>query len=676
MGTETEIKDPNTVLVAGEPYSIATLPSADSKVVKAAAEAVLNNLNLDKLISDLELCKQLIYLASNGIKGAGTPESVKLVPLITELHKDFTSVCGQADIQLSAIAAASAQIQEQFVMVIDLLYLGEIETALNLMAEFSDTAGQLASSSDKLAAEFTRLENSASKILGSTQLALGAGEVAFQNLQNQIQEFKIQADQATRLAKTIRDQYQQLEDDYQEAKDKADDAEKKAFTLSVVGAIFKPLAAGLGAGVALYAGGTAGALKNKLTPPSALPEDATKAAADKVVRDKEKEQGEAKEKVGKAETAEKDAQKVFDGVDEVQKTKEAEKKEVVDELTKLTGEKPTDAEEEKEKETTISSATKKPKVEDEDDEDDEEDEPTSRVDKLTDKILKGNEKEIAAKKLRLKEIKAELGDLKEKSSAAKTALDNRKQDHKEAKERLDAINTALNAAITAAGEAGDKFTKMGEDYANIATSYRKEVSDLRKLMRDQVKLEHEALSNVQAYAARMKNAGPDLTGIELACDSLFQAVGALKQIVMILQEASHFWQKMAAACKKLQGDSLVNKVSAFSTLSEKSRNVMLARPAFKESIINYYAGWKALEVIATDFAKKASIVRKASAADFVTNLTREQARVAARELGGKLLTSVSAGLVKSEETLMALKAAEDLEENATPQLGGPKKKAS
>jgi hypothetical protein len=655
MTTETEIKDQNSVIVAGEPYSIAVLPSADSKVVKAASAAVLNNLNLDKLISDLELCKQLIYLASNGIKGAGTPESVKLVPLVTELHKDFTSVCGQADIQLNAIAAASAQIQEQFVMVIELVYLGEIQTALNIMAEFSETARKLAASSDNLAKEFTKLENSASKILGSAQLALGAGETAHKDLQKQIGEFKIQAEKATRLAELIRTQHLKLEEDYQEAREKADDSEKKAFTLSVVGAIFKPIAAGLGAGLALYAGGSAGALKNKLAP-SALPEDATKAAADKVVRDKEKEEGDAKEDVGKAKVAKEAAEKALGKAEEDEKDKKAEEEEVTNLIDELTG--------------------KKPKVKKDKEEKEKNETESSRVDVLTDKILDEKDAKVVAQKEKLTTIKADLAALKEKSGAAKLALDDRKQDHLEAQGRLKAISEALKTAVAAAGEAGDKFTKMGEDYAEIAASYRSEVRELRKLMAEQVKQEHEALSNVKEYAARMKNAGPDLTGIELACDSLFQAVGALKQIVMILQEAGYFWKKMAAACEGLQGANLATRISAFSTMSDKSRDIMLARPAFKESIINYYAGWKALEVIAKDFAKKAAIVRKDSAADFITNLTQEQARLAARELGGKLLTSVTAGLTKNEDTLKALTAAETMDDNAKPELGGPKKKAS
>lgn len=606
MSNETK----DVVMVGTESFSLAEIPSAKSSLVTAACADVMDNLKLDKLISDLELCKQLIYLAANGVRGAGTAESVAIVPMLTELHERFISVCGQADIQLNAIADGSVEVQNQLVLVFELLFMGEVETALDLLNGFSAIAEGLSNSSSKLAGQFDELEKLASKILGDTQLALGAGEQAHAKLQAQIKELKIQTDKANRLVKQVQEAQKKLEEDYQEAKEKAEDAETKSFALSIVGAIFKPLAAGLGAGLAIYSGGgAAGALKNKVA--DALPEDATKAAAENTAKEKEKEHAEAKDIADKADKESEDAEK---DVVAVEKTVEKVKADVEAE--------------------------------------------TSRLNALTDKIMDDKDEKIKAQKAKLATVKADLAAAEKKASDASATLAEKKLASKDARAKLELKSKALKEAVDAAGVAADKFTKMGENYAEVASSYRKEVSELRKLIIEQVKQEHDALSNIQEYAARMKNAGPDLKGIELACDSLFQAVGALKQIVMILQEASYFWLKMAAACKRLQDSSVVKRVGAFVKVPEKTRVVLLAKPEFKENVIRYYAGWKALEVIAKQFAAKATAVRAAAAHDFIEHPTQEQARSEARRLGEKLLKSVSAGLVQNEATLQALASLE------------------
>lgn len=607
----------NLVVVGSESFSLDEIPGAKSALVTTACADVMDNLKLDKMISDLELCKQLIYLASNGVRGAGTAESVAIVPMLTELHERFISVCGQADIQLNAIADASVEVQSQLVLVFELLFMGEVKPALEQLKSFSAIAGELSNSSSKLAGQFDELEKLASKILGDTQLALGAGEQAHEALQAKIKELKIQSDKANRLVKDVQAQTKKLEEDYQEAKEKAEDAENKSFALSIVGAIFKPIAAGLGAGLAIYTGGAAGALKNKVA--DALPEDSTKAAADKAAKDKEKEHTEAKDAVAKTEKEVEDTEKVVT----------TEEKKVVQAKAECA-------------------------------------EETNRLNALTDKILDEKDEKVKAQKAKLAAVKADLAAAEKRASDASLALQEKKLASKDARAKLELKAKALKEAVDAAGVAADKFTKMGENYAEVASSYRKEVSDLRKLIMEQVKQEHDALSNIQEYAARMKNAGPDLKGIELACDSLFQAIGALKQIVMILQEASYFWLKMAAACKRLQDSSIVSRVNTFTQISESTRVTMLAKPAFKESVIRYYAGWKALEVIAKQFAAKATEVRAAAKQDFIAHPTQEQARSEARRLGEKLLKSVSAGLVQNEATLQALASLEVPSTPTTP----------
>lgn len=640
----------HAVMIGAETYTLTEIPKPDSSLVKQACDEVMGNLNLDKLISDLELCKQLIFLARNGVQGAGTEESIAIVPRLTKLHEDFTKVCGRADMELTAIAQCSVQIQTNLLDVYEDLYDGEFNAAAKSVARFSSMAQKLADSAHALAAQFNDLEQRASGILGDTQVALGKNELAHKKLEQQIQDLQIQTDKAKRLVTKLREAHKKLEEDYQEAKSKADDAETKAFSMAIVGAIFKPLAAGIGAGVAMYTGGATGALKNRL--PAGLPENMTKTDADKALSLKKQEKEDA-------EAAEKKAAKALADAEETVKSVEKKEKEITEEVKKLEAKVKTpdspkeDAAAPAEPSKETATAPGEPKKESAADKAEPKKEDAAAAAKAADK------KTVDEPASQLAVAKADLKATSDKVKKAKAEREERATDHKAAKELLEAKLAAVKQAVDAAGEAGDKFTKMGDDYQAIAKSYRDEVRAMRKLLAEQVDQEHEALSSIQEYAARMKNAGPDLKGIELACDSLFQAVGALKQIVMILQEAGYFWEKMATACSQVKNASFTAAIQRLEDLSEKRRIATLSKNSFQEGMLRYYAAWKALEVICRRFAARASQVRQEAAADFKNNLSTEEARLEARKLGERLLTSVTSGLKTNEATKLALKAADD-----------------
>lgn len=646
------VVDTHSVMIGEETYSLTEIPGAESGLVKAACASVLGNLDLDRLVANLELCKQLIYLARNGVQGAGSVESIGIVPRITTLHSNFVEVCGRANRELSAIAQCSVQIQDSLLDVYDYLYEGEFKAAVRAVERFSDKAQRLASSANELAAQFDGLGKNASGILGDTQVALGKNELAHARLQEQVREFEIQTDKAKRLVEKLRSSQKKLEKDYEEAKEKAQDAEGKAFSLAIVGAIFKPLAAGIGAGAAMYAGGATGALRNRMTP--APLEDDTKAGADKEVeaRKQEAQEAEAAAKTAEAALADADEAVVREKDKEKALAEEVERLEALAKDGKADTAGPPAAEDGKtdvdEPEAGKAEAGKTEAAAEAGEADAPKTAPAGSV-----------EEKLGAAKSDLKAVAANV-------ERAKQTRDERDIDLKAARKLLEARMAAVKMAVDAAGEAGDKFTKMGDDYQTIARAYRKEVSAMRKLLAEQADQEHEALGKVQEYAARMKNAGPDLKGIELACDSLFQAVGALKQIVAILQEAGHFWGQMADACLMLKDARFASAVSDMEVMSERKRLKTLAENKFQQGMLAYYAGWKALEIICQRFAVKAGEVRVGAARDFQVNLSTEDARREARRLGETLLMSVTAGIQANEATKRALEKAEAESEAGKP----------
>lgn len=638
--TTTSLTD--VVLIGAETYSLKEMPKPESSVVKEACADVVGNLNLTELISNLGICRQLIFLARNGIIGGNSAQSDKLIPRITQLHEQFTDLCGKADLALTDISRSSVEIQEEMLSLYDGLFWGDFEGVAETMGRFSLKAGKLATSAHELVVEFDKLKKLASDILKDTQVALGVGTEQHRKLTAQIAELDIQIGAAKRTAEKLKASQKKLEEDYQEAKDKANDAETKAFSMAIIGAIFKPLAAGIGAGVAMYTGGSAMAIKNKLAP-AVLPEESTKVSTEQDAAAKKLEAEAAKATADKIGAEEKKIEAEL----AAEKSKEVELKEKVATLQAAVADKEKAPDGKKAAEGKANSSAEGAK----------EGKPTT-----SNAATPGAKEDVAAEpgdaEVKLAVAKADLKDSSAKVVKATKEWNEKKAEHEKAIAFHQEKMKAVNVAIQAAGEAGDKFTKMGDDYQAIATNYRSEVRDIRKYMREQADQEQEALSKVQEFAARMKNAGPEMTGIELACDSLFQAIGALQQVVTILQAATYFWQKMEAACRSMQDTNIGNRISKLGKWPEARRGATLNSNEFKISMLRYYAGWRALEIICKEFSAKASVVRNESAKDYTVNLPMLEARAEAKRLGELLLKNVSSGLLTNEATKKSLQAAD------------------
>lgn len=125
---------------------------------------------------------------------------------------------------------------------------------------------------------------------------------------------------------------------------------------------------------------------------------------------------------------------------------------------------------------------------------------------------------------------------------------------------------------------------------------------------------------------------------------MFQAIGALKQISVVLRVSAMFWRQMAAHCKELASSDLKEKVTMFMTEPPEQRLVFFLDEDFKLQVVTYLAGWKAVEVIAIDYGVTCGKVRAQIQEDFVKNPNTEESRRLAPILGAKLLEGANADL--------------------------------
>ena len=123
---------------------------------------------------------------------------------------------------------------------------GREEAALLWLGKAGVAAHGMADEADDLADRFDTLGNDAVQTLVDTQKAQGETEEAKAKLQAQIADLNAKDAGARTLAEELVKQKEELQQLYNEAKEKAETAEDRAFALSIVNAIMKPLGEGLG----------------------------------------------------------------------------------------------------------------------------------------------------------------------------------------------------------------------------------------------------------------------------------------------------------------------------------------------------------------------------------------------------------------------------------------------
>jgi len=602
MNEVTNITD-YSVTIDGNTYSMLEIPRADSALIKSERERVLRNIDLEKLVTGLNRCEELLFLAYNGVAGFG-----ELTAAMTKLHDNYGKLCGKCEIELGNIERQSAAILSKLKMVFTLLTKGKEKAAIEFLEKCGAVAKDLSVKALALSDEFDKLGNDAVEVLSNTQVVQGQQLDSKKKLEEQVQEYEANTAKAKKLVEGIAEQKKKLEDLYQQAKEQSEASENKAFALSIVGAIFKPIGEGVGAFAAVYSGGAAKAAANNLvtTSPSLPP---TKAAAEDAKEKKEEELKKAEEELE-------------DAKDEQEKTEDIkDAAEVV-------------AEQKKEEAKTAQE----------------------KADKNKSNAKLKAEAELAA---------TEADDAEEKLEQAVETAEKATKTVEKAEKKVSALKAALAAAGAAIKEAGEALANMGDNYSKIAEGYRKEKLQYLQMLMEKQDLERDALASIAEYAVRMKNTGAEIQTVELTCQSLFQAIGALKQVAVVLRLASHFWKNMATACENLAKSDLKDNIAVYSeNFDVAERQEYYASTDFKEQVVRYYGGWKAIEVVSKEYAAESSKIMTKVHEDFKKNVSVEAARHLAIELGKKLAIDTTDDLATNGEAKQEL----EKEIEATEQL--------
>ena len=151
---------------------------------------------------------------------------------------------------------------------------------------------------------------------------------------------------------------------------------------------------------------------------------------------------------------------------------------------------------------------------------------------------------------------------------------------------------------------------------------------------------HEAFSKMTEFAAMIKTCDTEENMAECAEKALHQAIGALKQLSLVMLQAANFWKQMQDHCRSLAESEMQQQVERALKLPDGKRLKVWTSNGFKIKAIEFYAGWVALNGVCKIYIEYIKETQQDLYRYITENPTFEESRQNVKELAEKFLVDL------------------------------------
>lgn len=206
-----------------------------SLLVAQGRNDVLGQINLTKLLGNLDNCVDLLQITYNAVDGFGVQ------PQVQELSNRFIDTMNDSNQAALSFKMSAQDALESCIYAYGMLMEGDVEGALSLLADTKDTATQMVQVADKLVKAYQGLTDYTNSVLKQVMDERATDEKKREETKAMIRELEgsIQAMEAAKesLAADIR----QMDEEYQELQQREIQAEKRAFGMQLASMILGTL---------------------------------------------------------------------------------------------------------------------------------------------------------------------------------------------------------------------------------------------------------------------------------------------------------------------------------------------------------------------------------------------------------------------------------------------------
>ena len=277
--------------------------------------------------------------------------------------------------------------------------------------------------------------------------------------------------------------------------------------------------------------------------------------------------------------------------------------------------------------------------------------------KNVEKTLEKTQKARGAEALRIKELKKEREQMELKKQEQERLMKEHQAKETEAEARRRDLEQREDEAIAELDSAG--ASKIFKKLCNAVTSKvagleffdseapEKKAAALKECRREALQKEqairaqkHEALSKMTEFAAMITNCDTEENMAECAEKALHQAIGALKQLSLVMLQAANFWKQMQDHCRSLAESEMQQQVERALKLSDEKRLKVWTSNGFKIKAIEFYAGWVALNGVCKIYIEYIKETQQELYRYITENPTYEESRQNVKELAEKFLVDL------------------------------------
>ena len=168
----------------------------------------------------------------------------------------------------------------------------------------------------------------------------------------------------------------------------------------------------------------------------------------------------------------------------------------------------------------------------------------------------------------------------------------------------------------------------------------------------------EALANMSAFTAKLRQCSSDQEMAECAVDALHEAVGALKHLSAVMMQAALFWKQMQDHCRSLADSKMKSQVETAIKYPEEKRLKVWTSKSFKHKAIEFYSGWVALNSVCTIYMEQIKDTQRDLYKYITENPTYEESKRNLPALAEKFMADLKSDQKALEEK--HLKAQEEI----------------
>jgi hypothetical protein len=610
-------------------YNVIDGPGEKSQFVVEARGELLQQLRIGKIVADIDRSDDLLHIAACGVAGFSHPETKKtLSDQVASLQINLRNATGEMSTSLGRFGASAQTVCNRLGDAFEELYSLHESDAIDVLQKCEVVATKMSEEAEGLEKKFGGVSDEAAGVLTNTlstrDLKALEKEKAEERTRRADERHQRMLDLSTRLAEQI----PKVEARYEEAKSAQATADTRVFALGMTSAIMQGIGAGISAGLAI-----------KTAPMRAATEVGAALAETRVKPSKK----------GKGKAGQSDAETSGSGASRAaayEKAKQA-----------TLGAK-ADLKEAKEREATAKTAF-------EDAEEPYDDAKTlyeTAVEKKAKDVEKKKKAFQAAEKTwknaknawdKAKSTKADVETEVEAAVKAEAAA----KGEAEAESKANDTNAALGGVGAGINKAGEGAGQAADNYATVAGNYAKEKAEYLKTLMELQKEQREALSEIAMLTKQMMNEGVTAELAQAAVDSLQKAVGALREIVVIIGDLKLFWAQMAMSCRKLAETDVREKIERCMKRSAAERIAEYSSQRFQVRLLQLTAKWVALNLVAAEYKVAVSLTHKKMGETFKQNPTIEEARKLAKDLSANLVKKIEVDVAKIDASQEDISAA-------------------